>query len=589
MERERGVVEQPPAKRMRLEVPVRDGVGGGGGVLSPRSLTLRQILLVVLFLVRASARVTVTASVSQIGVTLDRTLRKYVEVFSSKLDSFQRQVDGKLKAFQGQVESKLETFHGQIEGLHQEVRQLARLHSNHHPERHTRLEPNQEHAASSGSNTNIHLRFRNKWKAPIYTDKDITDENKVVIKVEVFEGDKMITTGPLSKAKIEILVLHGSFYKKFHDNWTEEEFDKHTVQGRDGQMLVLGTVQLTNGEVELSQIHFKEGSCRKKFSMAARFCKTEKIAGRVREAIMEPVEVKDRRNESNEKSKSPRLDDAVYRIEAIARDGAYHKRLQEANIHTVQDFLKALNKDSEELYKILKMKKKGKSWSKMTGHARKRVLEDRHELKAYQTEDGTLMLFFNCVHDLVGARFGSRYIACEQFDINHKASVKRLKEHVYNRLEDIPYDYVMKGNAPERISLGTGGAAGPSVVSVDARQPNSIANNLEAYQDHQVDARQPNSIANNLEAYQGYPGAGAPENCPSDVFNPVTEPIDTYAYGPMYTDPRNTYDCQGQGIPPPFQEQTTLLSVGPDWQQNAQVPTNSPDLFEEFNLCSIQH
>lgn len=56
----------------------------------------------------------------------------------------------------------------------------------------------------------------------------------------------------------------------------------------------------------------------------------------------------------NEKSKSPRLDDDVYRIETIARDGVYHKRLQEANIHTVQDFLKALNKDPDELYNKVK-------------------------------------------------------------------------------------------------------------------------------------------------------------------------------------------------------------------------------------------
>lgn len=113
----------------------------------------------------------------------------------------------------------------------------------------------------------------------------------------MFEGDKKITAGPLSNAEIEILVLCGSFYKKSQDNWTEEEFDKHIVQGRDEQRLVLGTVRLTNGEVELSQIRFKEGSCRKKISMAARFCKSKQVAGRVQEAIMDPVKVKDRRNE----------------------------------------------------------------------------------------------------------------------------------------------------------------------------------------------------------------------------------------------------------------------------------------------------
>jgi hypothetical protein len=45
----------------------------------------------------------------------------------------------------------------------------------------------------------------------------------------------------------------------------------------------------------------------------------------------------------------------------------------------------------------------------------------------------------------------------------------------------------------------------------------------------------------------------------------------------------------GRGIPQPFQQQTTVLSVGLDWQQNAQVPTASPDVFdfEEVKLAQI--
>nr|CAB3462299.1 unnamed protein product [Digitaria exilis] len=545
------MVEQPPAKRMKLAVPGRVGLGGGE-VESPRSRMLRRTLLLVLFLLQGRKghgdgqrlpdrwHVCPDLVASEI-LQLDGAFHKYHGMFASKLNSFQRHVEGKLEAFQGKVENKLETLQGQVEVLHQEVRELSRLHSNRHPDQHTILEPNQEDAASNGSSTNIHLRFLNKWKPPIYTDKDITDENNAAIKVALFEGDKKITAGPLSNAEIEILVLCGSFYKKSQDNWTEEEFDKHIVQGRDEQRLVLGTVRLTNGEVELSQIRFKEGSCRKKISMAARFCKSKQVAGRVQEAIMDPVKVKDRRNEPNEKSESPRLYDDVYRIETIARDGAYHQRLQEANIHTVQDFLKALNKDPNELYKILQMKKKGKFWSKMIGHARKRTLEDRHELKAYQTEDGTVTLFFNCVHDLIGAKFGDNYIACEQFGIDHKALVKRLKEHVYNRLEDIPCDYVMKGHAPERISIGTSPAAGPSAVSLDPRQPNSTTDNLEAY-----------------EGYQG------------------TKSMNSFEFMSML----NCLMLESQGIAPSCQQQTTLPSIGPNWQQNTQVLMDYPDLFE---------
>ena len=96
--------------------------------------------------------------------------------------------------------------------------------------------------------------------------------------------------------KVEVLVLRGEFCNNERDDWTEEEFDNHILQGRDEQGL-LGTVQLTKGEAELSQIRFKKGTCRKKVIMAARVCKGENIALRVQGAIMKPVVVQDRRNE----------------------------------------------------------------------------------------------------------------------------------------------------------------------------------------------------------------------------------------------------------------------------------------------------
>ncbi|XP_062202238.1 calmodulin-binding protein 60 F-like [Phragmites australis] len=554
------MVQQPAAKRMKLAVPV----GLGGEAASPRSRRLRHTLLVVLFTVRVSVRTTVPASISQIGSMfqgyVDHAFRGCNDMISSKLETLQGLVESKLETLQGQVESKLENLQGQVEGLRHEVRQLTQLCSNRRADQHTKLEPNQEDAAANGSNTSIRLRFLNVLKPPIYTNKDITDENNAAIKVAVFEGDKMITTGPLSKAEIEILVLHGSFYNKCRDNWTEEEFDKHIVLGRNEQGLVLGTVRLINGEVELSQIHFKEGSCRKKIIMAARVCKSKNTAGRVWEAIMEPVEVKDRRNEPNEKSNPPRLYDDVYRLEEIAKDGAYHKRLKEANICTVQDFLKALNKDSNELFKILQMKKKGKSWFKMIGHARECILEDSHELKAYHTEDGNVVLFFNCVHDLVGARCRGNYITCDEFNPLQKASVNKLKNHAYSKLQDIPSNYVMKGNIPEPIYSSTGVAVCPSVLAVGTSQPIFYADHLAAYQ-----------------------GTGPAENIAHDAINNVTGPSYPNAnYYPMSTVPLNltTHFYQDQGIPELGQQQMVSPFIGLDWQQNPQGPQDSPDPVE---------
>ncbi|TVU49845.1 hypothetical protein EJB05_01183 [Eragrostis curvula] len=426
----------PPAKRQKIA----PSVGGEGSTL-PGSRMLHQTVLVMLFLVRVGARSTdaVTASLSQIGSIV------------------QAHVDSAFHKYHEMISCKLENVQGQIEGLRHEVRQLTLLHSNRWADHPIRVQPNQEHTAADGSNSSTRLSFQNVLRSPIYTDKNIITEDNAGIKVAIFEGDTMITSGPLSRAKVEILVLRGDFTNKCGQNWTTEDFDKHVVQGRDGKDLVLGSARLINGEVELSQIRFKEGSCRtssRKFTVAARVCWDGKTAIRVHEAIMEPVTVLDRRNESNKKSHPPRLHDDVYRLEKISKNGDYHKRLQEAQIYTVEDFLKALNKDPDNLCKVLKMNSQHNSWSKLTKHAREYVLEDRQELKPYLSEDGSVMLLFNCVYDLVGAMYFGDYVASENFDSHLKVLTNKLKDQAYNILEDIPPTYVMKGNIPEQICSG---------------------------------------------------------------------------------------------------------------------------------------
>jgi hypothetical protein len=48
------------------------------------------------------------------------------------------------------------------------------------------------------------------------------------------------------------------------------------------------------------------------------------------------------------------LDDEVYRLEEICKDGTNHRRLKKAQICTVQDFLKALNTDATKLREVVK-------------------------------------------------------------------------------------------------------------------------------------------------------------------------------------------------------------------------------------------
>ena len=130
----------------------------------------------------------------------------------------------------------------------------------------------------SEPNANIRLRFLDGLKTPIYTDKIIASESNAAIRIGVFDGDKMISEGPLSKAKVEILVLRGDFCSDGQESWTEEEFNSHIAQGRHRQGSVLGgdcSAWLNNGEASLGKIRFREGSSRtpsRKFIVGGRVC-----------------------------------------------------------------------------------------------------------------------------------------------------------------------------------------------------------------------------------------------------------------------------------------------------------------------------
>lgn len=70
------------------------------------------------------------------------------------------------------------------------------------------------------------------------------------------------------------------------------------------------------------------------------------------------------------------------------------------------------------------MKKQHNSWAKLIGHARECALGDKPELKRYQSEDGSVMLFFNCVNDVIGAAFPHDYVASKEFNTSQKVSAE---------------------------------------------------------------------------------------------------------------------------------------------------------------------
>ncbi|KAL6622408.1 hypothetical protein ACP70R_032287 [Stipagrostis hirtigluma subsp. patula] len=158
----------------------------------------------------------------------------------------------------------------------------------------------------------------------------------------------------------------------------------------------------------------------------------------------------------------PKLNDRVHRLEEISKDGKYCKRLEKEKIRTVEDSLKALNKDPDNLAKILQINKEHKPWERMVRHARKCCLKGKHKLKSYPWKKQNVVLYFNCVHDLVGAEFGGHhtYIAQDKFDFAQQVLVDELKGGAYDHLDTLRPDHVMTetDNFPRPLNMDAGAA-----------------------------------------------------------------------------------------------------------------------------------
>uniref|UniRef100_A0A0D9Y086 Uncharacterized protein n=1 Tax=Leersia perrieri TaxID=77586 RepID=A0A0D9Y086_9ORYZ len=457
-----GAAEEPPAKRPRRP----PASAAAEGIPSPRRSLLRQGVLVVVFLIRACRKDAADddGGVSQIGLVVRNELCRYLGPILSGFST-------RFSKLESKVESRLESMGQRIEDLNYKVDQITPLrpsqcNCNHQKPMH---EAEKERTSAEGLVTNegeaqsksLRLRFLNKMKLPVYHDDEIKAENNKAIRIGIFNGEQMIKSGPLSNVKLEILALEGNFSGGSMGSWTSEEFNEHRACTRDGRDNVLAgecTVHLINGEACLGAIKFREGSCRArkgKFILAARVCDGERIGVQVQEAVMVPVVVQDRRNKSNEKSHPPKLDDKVHRLEEIAINGKYCSRLADNGIETVENFLKALNKDPDNLANILRIKKESKAWEKMVTHARECSLVGKNELKSYYDMQTNMVLIFNCVHSLVGAFFDGNYIPSDRLNSAQKIRVNKLKGEAYQLLDVLPFSYIMEGGFPMRSPMNT--------------------------------------------------------------------------------------------------------------------------------------
>ncbi|KAF5957504.1 hypothetical protein HYC85_004729 [Camellia sinensis] len=215
----------------------------------------------------------------------------------------------------------------------------------------------------------------------------------------------VVTSGPESSVKLDVVVLEGDFNNEDDEGWTEEEFESHVVKEREGKRpLLTGDVQVTlkEGVGTLGELTFTDNSSwirSRKFRMGLKVASVYK------------------------KHYPPVLNDEVWRLEKIGKDGSFHKRLNNEGIFTVEEFLRLVVRDSQKLRTILGSGMSNKMWEALIDHAKTCVLTGKFHVY-YPDDTRNVGVVFNNIYELSGLISGEQYFSADSLSDNQKVGMK---------------------------------------------------------------------------------------------------------------------------------------------------------------------
>ncbi|KAF5938119.1 hypothetical protein HYC85_025625 [Camellia sinensis] len=274
---------------------------------------------------------------------------------------------------------------------------------------------------------NLQLHFRSRLSLPLFTGGKVEGEQGAAIHIVLLDVNTghVVTSGPESTIKLDVVVLEGDFNNEDDEGWTEEEFESHVVKEREGKRpLLTGDLQVTlkEGVGTLGELTFTDNSSwirSRKFRLglkvASGFC--EGI--RVGEAKTEAFTIKDHRGELYKKHYPPALNDDVWRLEKIGKDGSFHKRLNKSGIFTVEDFVRLVVRDSQKLRTILSSGMSNKMWDALIEHAKTCAMSGK--LYVYYADDTrNVGVVFNSIYELSGLITGEQYLLSDSLSDSQK-------------------------------------------------------------------------------------------------------------------------------------------------------------------------
>lgn len=255
----------------------------------------------------------------------------------------------------------------------------------------------------------LQLCFMNKMPETIFTMSKIKAEGDEPLQIELRDAgnQQRIVREEGSSMKIQLCVLYGDFEK---EDWTAEEFNTQIVPPRVGKgQLLKGNkiITLRNGVADINiEIEFTDISKRRtgQFRLGVKIVQSNSIGACIREGRSEPFKVLNVRGKAYEKRDRPSLNDKVWRLRGIRRDGTLDKQLASDGIHTIKDFLQLLITNEDSLRSKID-KTGGKLWKKIIAHAKHCDVDDDGCYIYYVTEQPISSLVFNSILKVVEVTF----------------------------------------------------------------------------------------------------------------------------------------------------------------------------------------
>ncbi|XP_073311582.1 calmodulin-binding protein 60 B-like isoform X1 [Primulina huaijiensis] len=297
---------------------------------------------------------------------------------------------------------------------------------------------NESHCSESRT---CQLQFLSSLPNTLFTNSRVeTDGGGGPIKIMLYDScsKSVVKSGPLSAVKVNIVVLDGDFGPDDREDWEKKDFDRKVLQSREGKRpLVTGdlVVPLKDGVGYVGEISFTDNS---RWIRSGKFRLGATVqAGsgeiRVREGMTNAFKVKDHRGESYQKHYPPSLDDEVWRVEKIAKDGVSHNRLAQHGLLSVKDFLRLYVTDMPSLRSVLS-NISNKTWETIIRHAVTCRLDDK--LYLFRTVCGTGLLF-DSIYRVVGVNAdGQTFHSLDSNDAQQMRLVEVLKQHAYKNSKD---------------------------------------------------------------------------------------------------------------------------------------------------------